>query len=160
MSKAYRLIEPAAKNLSRDQRLSLLAAISESTPMAAVAAIVGNDCEVQRALLKEDRLRPLHLAALAGKPDDAWVAMAIAALDAGYKPDELVTAAYGTGQCWSSESDMWQEWIDCYARLQGHPDSRVREIARIGQERCAVRREDALKRDRFAAVHGILHRPQ
>ena len=121
-----------------------------------VAALVGNSVELYWELLKMEKLKPLHLVPLAGKPDDAWVPKAVLALDHGYTMQEVGAATQDMVQTWTGpESDVWAEWRQYFDGLQAYPDLRISGIGEQGSEIMRKREEDAKARERQEEIYGV-----
>lgn len=140
---AYRGREPATDDavsvLSIEQRRSLLEAASDDVYSAEgiVTKLVGDSAELYRHLLGCRKTKRIHLAPLSEDIDDAWVRLAICALDVGYTPASLANVAATSldmefdevPRKYEQRSDVWQKLLD-------HEDRRIRQIAQIGEMRC------------------------
>lgn len=118
---------------------------------------MGDDIEVFKELLANAELADLHLAPLAGEPDNVWIEKSIAALDAGYSSEDIAGAVHGIFRVftWSGkESDMWQGWINSFSKLLTHNDLRIRQAGQIGIERSEARRQQSLREERDKDVYG------
>ena len=143
------------------QRRKMLMAIPSEwnwTVNEIVRHLVGQDLELYQELLDSRALASYHLAPLMGKPDRLWWMKALFALDAGHSVEDIVRAADAAEeQGWmGSESGMWAEWRRAFQAPQdlGEAYSRILEIARRGTEIMSKREEEALKGERYRAVHG------
>ena len=150
------VVATATSVLSVDQRRVLLSEIRDEVwAHDVVGLIVGDDVDVFRALLQAEQLRDYHLTPLHGQPNEKWVTKARVAVEAGYSPDQLVGAAFGYSSGWSgSESAMWGEWVERFVWLQQQPDEAMRATGKLGSEFATAKKENALIRERAAAVHG------
>ena len=82
-----------------------------------IQGLIGDDIEAYRHLLSIPQLARVHLDPLRGRPKAGWSERALAALDAGHTPDELVHAISFQGPSLSrSEAESWQAWIDSLHR--------------------------------------------
>lgn len=150
------VVETAASVLTVDQRRTVLGEIREEVwANDVVGLIVGDDLDVFRALLQADQLRDYHLTPLHGHPNEKWVTKARVAVEAGYAPEQLVDAAFGYSSGWQgSESAMWGEWVERFDWLKQQPDEAMQAAGRLGSELASAKKENALVRERAAAVHG------
>jgi hypothetical protein len=147
----------AVRALLREQKLQLL---EELKPVPALQsllpALIENDADLYRKLLARPELADYHLDPLSGMPDEAWVPLALAALDAGYEPSQVADAADSAGHLWSGTGvEYWRRWDDAFASLEGHPDDGLREIAREGRRWVRSRLADAEAEEKRVALHGL-----
>lgn len=151
------VIKAAVSALSSDDRAEVLSAIpADSFQSSLVQELVGTDTGLYSKLLTRQDLRSLHLAPLDGPPSSLWVELAIFALDAGYEPQEVANAAYGSVWSWTGNaSDMWLGRIHDYSELERHPDPRIQEVGRIGRERAESARSQALEEEHLEDVFGL-----
>lgn len=150
------VVETAASVLSVDQRRTVLGEIRDEVwADDVVGLIVGDDVDVFRTLLQADQLRDFHLTPLHGHPNEKWVTKARVAVEAGYSPEQLVDAAFGFSSGWrGSESGMWGEWVERFDWLKQQADEAMQAAGRLGSELASAKKENALVRERAAAVHG------
>jgi hypothetical protein len=156
--------------LSSAQRLSLLAQIpADRWAGGSVRWLVGDDTAVYGQILADERLRRHHLAPLlaaerlggqdtawpSGPLNDAWIAKALLALNAGYSPDEVARAVRsGAWSYCGSEAAMWEEWAARFRGLGGHPDPRIRCVGQAGEEEALARAEQARRHEWREAIYG------
>ncbi len=150
-------IDHAIRHLTADERRDILKSIdgSDYVFQGLISALVDDDPPLLKALLEHESLRPMHLEPLRGKPDESWIARALLALEGGYTPEDLVEASYSCGHSWAgNRSEMWQEWVEAFARLEAHNDQRIAVIGRVGGEQARREREQALREERERDVFG------
>jgi hypothetical protein len=148
-------MQTAIQALDTEMRKTLLDEMPDDYSVdQIITAIVGNSIEVYQHLLASSRLRNFHLLPVVSLPSEDWAPMAMASLDAGYRPEDLVGASRSRGVFWGPESATLQRWIDGYTDLLRHPDSRIRRIAELGIEQTVASRTRALERERQRAIYG------
>jgi hypothetical protein len=150
------VVATATSVLTVDQRRLILSEVRDEVwANDVVGLIVGDDPDIFRTLLQTQGLRDYHLTPLHGQPNDKWVTKARVAVEAGYSPEQLVGAAFGYSSGWSgSESAMWGEWVERFDWLQQQSDEAMRATGKLGSELATAKKENALIRERAAAVHG------
>lgn len=147
-----RATETACRVLSTAQRSRLLEVIPrDSWPYEVVAKLIGNDIDLYRQVLAEERLKRLHLAPLITRPDESgWVEKAKVALECGYGIDEVAQAVFQGVQGWcGEESDMWKSWEKAFDAIASDPDERIRQVAESGSAYVNACYESALQRERL-----------
>jgi hypothetical protein len=132
-----------------------------------IATLIDGDLDLYRWFLEISRPAYQHLAPLSGasmtsdfettpKLDNTWAQKAILALDHGYSAEDVAQAAVGRSFSWcGNASEMWNAWVVQFQSMLTHPDHRVRLVAEIGRAGAARNRDDALRRERSAAVYGF-----
>lgn len=127
--------------------------------LVVVGRLVGDDLDLYRQLLEDQRLRSFHLVPLAGEPDQNWIQKARFALDAGYRAGDIASAAvWGSSGMFSfsgSEAATWSQWLERFERLCEDEDADIRAVGEAGKTQVTARRDIALKRERREAVYGI-----
>ena len=147
-------------SLDLAQRCNILMAICprqrfSGTPEI-IHALVGNNVEVYRQLLKSEKLKHYHLSPLLDVTGDDWRGFAILALDHGYSCEDVVDANLDGGRSWEgNKSEMWAELRRCYEQFKDDDDSRMIEIGQLGARMVAKLEERAKKLEREEAVYGI-----
>lgn len=117
-----------------------------------IPPLVGSSRHVYRSLLTRRDLVDHHLDPLAGRvPDAKWAELAEVALDAGYPPEQVASAAFwppmtiaGFGE------EHWQLWLDAFEELRrtdGGPLTGVAERGRVRAQELIA--EAAAERRRF-----------
>lgn len=146
---AYAALTPA-------QRRDLLRLVPDTCGADEVVKnLVGDDVELYRQLLSDQRLAGYHLEPLEGSPEGPWAAKAILALDAGYAARQVAHATLGSVWSWGGDApDSGAGVIRRFELLESHPDRRMREVGRIGRERVADLVEQHRQRERLEAIHG------
>ena len=120
-----------------------------------VRLLVDRDLQLYKQLLESKRLRRLHLLPLKGDPEGKWIDMALLAVEAGYSVERVVGAAYGDSYAYTGPpSAFWEGWCAKFASLCDHENSRVQEIGRVGRDGALASQREALKQERYEAVHG------
>ena len=147
-------------SLDTAQRLSVLSSIRPRRQtvgiLEIICALVGNDANVYRHLLKLGELKCYHLAPLQSKPSDDWRKVAILALDFGYSCNDIVGANLNTGPSWvRNESDMWADQRHQYEKLQEDEDSRIANVGKLGAQAVGSLEQQARQRERDEAVYGL-----
>lgn len=145
-------------SLQRRNVLKVLPVDSYHSFQDIVQVLVGEDLDLYRELLNSPHLTQYHLGPLATMPDQLWAKKAILALNAGYSVNTVVEATIISAGLWSgSESEMWAGWRRTFEALNeaGETDSRIVDLARHGAKVTSEREEQAQKRDRYRAVHGV-----
>lgn len=151
-------IEAAIRPLNGEQRRQLLGEIPEDLfPPETVQLLIGDDLELFKELLSNERLKGLRLAPLIGHPNPGgWAAKADLALAAGYAPGDIALAALGRGWSWSgSEAAMWNDWVSRFQLLRDHVNPQVREVGAAGIVICSERSDRAAEREREEDIRGI-----
>ena len=155
---AVKSVIPAMEFQQRCRVLTALPRDCNWTAYRIVREVIGQDLDLYQELLDSKDRAEYHLSPLMGKPDRLWWMKARFALDAGHSVEDIVRAADAAEeQGWmGSESGMWAEWRRAFQAPQdlGEADSRILEIARRGTEIMSKREEEALKGERYRAVHG------
>ena len=128
----------AVHALRHEQRAQLLSELPALPILGSLLPqLVKRDMELYRQLLARAELRAYHLVPLGGKPDEAWSTLALVALDAGYPPERIASAAtsgLGIQVIWGSGIDYWTGWEQAFAALQNHTRVELREVGRYGWE--------------------------
>jgi hypothetical protein len=124
----------AIRCLDRDQRSLLLDELQVNPRLGALASrLVDRDVGLYRRLLGMAALQPFHLEPLGGFPNDAWQALALAALEVGKEPEAVASASFASGGSYAGPGvDHWTGWDQAFARLEGSPE--LRETALIGRQ--------------------------
>lgn len=155
-------MEAAIDGLDADGRRCLLRRVPTRYPAEQIIArIVGDDVELYRALLADERLRRYRLAPLGGRPVGSWASKAQVALAAGFPPKEVAAAAYGAGTAlvtveWSgNESNMWDEWVEQFSELAEASSIQMRLVAEEGVAIATRRRDRARAGERREAVYRL-----
>ena len=155
------LAQPVVQGMDSRQRRSVLKALPMDSYRIlddVVQVLVGEDLDLYRELLDSPQLTKYHLAPLATLPDQPWTMKAILALNAGYSVNAVVEATILNVGLWrGSESEMWAGWRRRFEALNENDeiDSRIFDLARQGAKVTSEREEQAHKRDRYRAVHGV-----
>ena len=155
------LAQEAIRGMNSRQRRSVLEALSADSNGSfdeIVQVLVGEDLNLYRELLDSPQLTEYHLAPLATMLDQPWAMKAILALNAGYSVNAVIEATILNGGLSSgSESEMWAGWRRRFEALNENEetDSRISDLARQGAKLTSEREEQAQKRDRYRAVHGV-----
>ena len=155
------LAQEAIRGMNSRQRRSVLEALPVDSNRSfedIVKVLVGEDLNLYRELLDFPQLTKYHLAPLATMPDQPWAMKAILALNADYSVNTVIEATILNGGLWSgSESEMWAGWRRRFEALNENEetDSRIFDLARQGARVTSEREEQAQKRDRYRAVHGV-----
>ena len=155
------LAQQAVRDMNSRQRRSVLNALPVDSNRSfddIVQVLVGEDLNLYRELLDSPQLTKYHLVPLATMPAQPWAMKAILALNAGYSVNAVVEATILNGGLWrGSESEMWAGWRRRFEALNENEetDSRIFDLALQGARVTSEREEQAQKRDRYRAVHGV-----
>lgn len=151
------IAEKVIPNLNIQQRRKVLGMVrADFGATNLVAHLVGDDLELYRELLDSKELVHHHLSPLAGVLDEDWRTRARLASDAGYSADEIVHATLGQRWSWSGpESGMWAQRRLAFEPLLDDADSRIAQVGERGVAIMGKRQEQAYKREREEAVHGL-----
>jgi hypothetical protein len=151
-------IQAVVRVLDTEGRSYFLHQLPEDDMMGeAVKHLVGDDLDVYRNFLEDDRYSSLHLIPLSRSLDEVWIEMVGLALDAGYNKGDIVGATFwpvGITIRAGPESKKWRTWVERFERLSEHTDPRIREIGRLGREQAQASLEKALKRELEEGVYG------
>jgi hypothetical protein len=150
---------PVAKALSvlgREQKLRLLDELS-GKPVARgfIAALVGQDLEIYKRLLSLEPLKRHAWEPLARVPDEAWMELALLALNAGFSAREIANASFalvGVVTFWEPESDHWIPWEEAFSRLEDDTREDAREIAKLGRQIAVEKVRKARESERQRAI--------
>ncbi len=155
------LAQDAVRGMNSRQRRSVLEALPVDSNRSfddIVQVVVGEDLNLYRELLDFPQLTKYHLAPLAGILNQSWAMKAIIALNASYSVNAVIEATILNGGLWrGSESEMWARWRRRFEALNENEDAdpRIFDLARQGAKLTSEREEQAQKRDRYRAVHGV-----
>jgi hypothetical protein len=150
----------AVEALGKQQRKQLLGEVPPSNPMAShlILKLVGRDPDLFGALLSRPELQDQHLVPLEGQPDDPWIVLALLALAAGHRPEEVATASiWGPSgrSTWGSGADEWLEWKNAFTDLESHSREELRQVGRFGRQICEERLLQARKEEERTALKGF-----
>lgn len=157
---SYQVGEIAEKTipaLNKTQRLEVLRQVRTGFGSEKVIRqLVGDDLEIYRELLGLDELTLYHLAPLEGPSEQGWAEKAIAALDAGYTPENIARATLPHSWSWSGRvSEMWGQWTRKFEKLMEHPDTRIVRIGELATETTRAWMEQAVEEERAKDVYGL-----
>ena len=121
--------------------------------------LIGDDLEVYHFLLAKEDMEIFHLVPLTWNDQDIWIDKALLALEAGYEPLQVASAAYGFPlqiTTWTGrESIMREEWVKNFDSLISHEDKRIQEIGRIGKTEAEKSLWIALQREHDEEIFGL-----
>lgn len=153
-------------SLTIDQRKEILKQLpNDFWRTGIVKALIGDSLELYQCLLKDNQKGPLHLMPLRlssienfGEEEvwdeEAWVAKAKIALNAGYSPEEIEDAI-SEGWSWSGKiSDMWARWIAFHDRRLQDSDPRIKKVGQIGKAKAEAQHKNALAQENREAIYG------
>jgi hypothetical protein len=118
--------------------------------------LIDSDLELYRKLLEIEPLADYHLGPLGGLPGTAWGGLALAALDAGYAPEDIARAAF-----LKSISDVsvgpesWEPWDQAFATFENHSREDLREVVRHGRACAQEKLGRARDRQRRFELYGL-----
>jgi hypothetical protein len=150
----------AVQALRPEQRAELL---DELLPVPILGSLlprlVERNAELYQRLLVRHPLEDYHLAPLAGKPDDAWIALALLALDADKSPAQVAEAAvWGPGShhlVTGAGVEYWEGWAQAFHSLEDHPSAEIREVGRQGRSVVEHDLQIARSRQEQIRLHGL-----
>ncbi len=133
-------IVAASSVLTPDEKRLILKELHEVPNAFCIAKnLVGEDVSMYKELLSDRDRSFVHLAPLAGEPNEMWAELALAALDAGYSTEKVArNASRESGVFRGEVSEGYKEQAEDWLRLDSHRDSRIREIARIRAEAAQI----------------------
>jgi hypothetical protein len=101
--------------------------------------VIGNDISLYKRLLKDKKMKYLHLSPLKDRFQGEWIQ---AALEAGCNPEEVAHDIRAYSMSWSGkESNMWAGWVESFSRLCEDKDPNIRKVGEIGQRDAKGKRE-------------------
>jgi len=141
--------------LSREQKIELLPRLIHAREDELASALIDQDVELYKELLKKDDLKRFHLAPLEGSPTTStWQEKAKLALDHGYKPDEVAWAARENHMEYSKTSVYLEEWKQSFESLQGSDHAGLQAVAKAGVEMITIELDKALKCEKDEDIYG------
>ena len=142
--------------LPADVRAKLIADLPAGAPSGApgdaVQSLVSGDIAVAKALFGRPDIEHLHRYALAGGHEDigeAWMDLALLAMDHGWEPERIAAAVlrYGYSGWNGDESEHWRRYVEAFRRLLPAPEQpdaeRRKRIADAGMARFGKLRDGA-----------------
>ncbi|MXY08376.1 MAG: hypothetical protein F4Y61_06980 [Rhodothermaceae bacterium] len=154
---------------SRASLLSELAELAsqqyhyEHTNQGWATLIVGDSRELQRQLLKDDRLRDCHLAPLRRYVSDEnhidldaiWEQFALLAFGEGYTAEQIFTATLPNAYSSSgSESALYSVWSDDFEKLLSHEEYVIQQVGELGHQWTKKERDKLAEEERLEATYG------
>ena len=144
--------------LSKEQRLSLLAAIPHGANQWAlsglITGLVQEDFDAAALVFANEWLRPWQAATLQSDPDEAWLARALLAAEHGWTPSAIVREIRHRMMSWSGESSAhWNTYVEGFRVLKGDSPTAEAIIAE-GIAHFTELREAALAEEHREAVFG------
>ena len=144
--------------LTKEQRRGLIDHVAEGNLQGnLVAELVTGDLDLMRHSLSRPITAELAQGCLGSPEEDphGWDDRAIVLLEHGLSVQEVLEASHpcsvgGIGEF----SEHYERRRLAYAAFADHADSRVREVCALANAWLADCRDDALKRERLAAVRG------
>ena len=146
----------AVSALDHSQRLQVLEAlVGREVPRELLPLLVGQDAEIYRALLASDLSRSLHLEPLERVPDEAWMELALCALEAGFDIEAVAEAAFGGAFSYCGAGvEHWNRWVQAFTALDHDPRLDAKKIARLGRRLAEEKVVAARVMERQIAIHG------
>lgn len=147
--------------LNREQRLALIDAFQPGNQRSDIlSSLIGDDLDLLRhALLRPETKDTVstHLG-LPGDPITHWVERAKLLLEAGHSEADVMWGSDVIGGSWMGPTSRHHEQKrECFARLLGHLDDRIRRIGESAVEILVAERDRELANERRAAVRGELY---
>lgn len=162
------IFNSAIGSLTIDQRKEILKLLpNDFWRTGIVKTLIGDSLDLYQGLLRGHQRSYLHLMPLRlssiesfGKEneevwnEEAWVAKAKIALDAGYSPEEIEDAI-SEGWFWSGKiSDMWARWIVFYDKRLQDPDPRIKKVGEIGKAKAKAQYDKELIQEKRESIYG------
>lgn len=149
-------VSAAVDGLPSTERIRLLESVpTDHNGTTALRTLVGSDLIVFNALLKSERLKPLHLEPLRSALTPHWIEQARAAIAAGYETKDVARAAIIQSRGWSgSEAAMWAGLKKAYGALHEHADPSIKEIGRIIVDYISKNEAAAAAKERKEEIYG------
>jgi hypothetical protein len=87
-----------------------------------------------------------------------WEEMALVAMDNGFSESDVFEATQGSGGSWSGPfSSMFAAKLAPFEKLCDHANPRLKKVGEIGRAYFKPQRDEALQREKRAAVRGELY---
>ena len=126
--------------------------------MILIFCLIGNDVDIYRLLLQNNRLELFHLVPLKWQDNELWVEKAKLAIKKGYSAKDVASAAYGypfLSVSWiGNKSTVRKEWVERFAKLCLHENKDVREVGAVGKAIAEAQLKAALLREREEEIFG------
>jgi hypothetical protein len=147
------VVNAAVEALDEKQAWQLLGGMSDTAGCWQLTPkVIGNNLELYRAVVRDEKIKYLHLAPLNNNVDPSWVEVA---LNAGYSAEQVAGAIQGHLWSWSGhESDMWNQELERLASLRSAKSAGVRQVGQILSEQAMMKRDAALEREHREAILG------
>lgn len=148
----------AIQSLCHEQRIQLIDALEAGKVPRGLflPLVVGRDLILYQSLLEREDLREHHLEPLAAVPDNAWLEMAIRALNAGHDPEEVARSSFDVSEVISGSGlEYWKRWDDGFSAFESHHRLDVREVARHGRGMAGFHLEHAKRRQELVRLYGF-----
>ena len=150
-------LSKAIQAMTSRQRRRVMEAlpVGRSHPLHHVAGLLtAGNLDLYRELLSSAELKAYHLSPLPGSPDQAWLAMARLAWEAGYSVEEIAGATVSPPRRWrGSRSGMWGR-LRSYFEAMFDCDDPIGPIARIAAEMVTQRENYYTVLEEEEAVRG------
>jgi hypothetical protein len=150
-------ISAATSVLDSEERLAVLPHVPNDglLTLELLEDLADDDLKVCDQIVNTSRFGDYRLTFLNKHPKGLWIEKARLALNAGYSANDIVNATVGFDSSWTGEqSHMWQGWIDDFAPLLAHEDSKIHSIAELATAKLKSLQSDARKNERRDAVYG------
>lgn len=117
--------------------------------------LIGDDVSRYAALLAEPRLRPYHLAPLAGRPSEGWADLVHLAIGSGYPAEEIArTTVYGGPRShWGLDSVYWAEFSESFPETRSKAPE-VLSVLKLCRDLLREENQRAIDCERNTAIHG------
>ena len=124
-----------------------------------VACIIDNNLDLYKKLLSSEKHKHIHLAPLEinikNEFDKSWTEKAKVAIEAGYTPEDIASAARGYSWSWSGNiSEMWKKWTLFFKMLCEISDHQIQQIGEIGKACVKIELDKALEEENREAIYG------
>jgi hypothetical protein len=145
-------------SLTKDQRRELIDHFAEGNWQCdLLTSIVGGDIDLMRHALTRPATAKLasHCLDSPEASSNGWAERAVVLFDHGLTAKEVLSASQpGSVGGWGNLSDHYEKRRMAYVAFVQHVDARVREVCVLADAMLTACRDDALRRERKAAVSG------
>lgn len=120
-------VHAAIRRMDAELRVALIGDVPSGSSgprlKEVLRSLVSDDLAVAEALFDRSDLVHMREAALLNGPSEAWMNRALLALDRGWAPEQIVSAAQYSDPVWTPGGLHWQEKIDALKRLRRPPSA-------------------------------------
>lgn len=136
--KYERAIQAAVSALDKESKIHLLDILPVRWKYHdLIFGLIGDDIDLYRLLLQNERLKDYHTIPLKWQDGDSWIDKVKLAMEKGYSAKEIAYTAcgYTLGEIsWvGNESNVWKEWVERFTKLCLHEEKSIREVGAAGK---------------------------